>query len=148
MSDSDKYPPMADPSNIAKNWEAALLQDCGERRMKSIAKDFGLTGYSSLVKEKLLHLLFNHMTTLQDCVVCRGDCDPNKHLFPATEDAPPGHVSPTPRQTRKGTASNSPSSFVLRNDASKDKPVDDNTCLLYTSPSPRDVEESRMPSSA
>ena len=24
----------------------------------------------------------------------------------------------------------------------------DNTCLLYTSPSPRDVEESRMPSSA
>ena len=26
--------------------------------------------------------------------------------------------------------------------------VDGNTCLLYTSPSPRDVEESRMPSSA
>ena len=24
----------------------------------------------------------------------------------------------------------------------------DNSCLLYTSPSPRDVEESRMPSSA
>ena len=24
----------------------------------------------------------------------------------------------------------------------------DDTCLLYTSPSPRDVEESRMPSSA
>ena len=26
--------------------------------------------------------------------------------------------------------------------------VDDEICLLYTSPSPRDVEESRMPSSA
>ena len=26
--------------------------------------------------------------------------------------------------------------------------IDYNTCLLYTSPSPRDVEESRMPSSA
>ena len=26
--------------------------------------------------------------------------------------------------------------------------IDNNTCLLYTSPSPRDVEESRMPSSA
>ena len=26
--------------------------------------------------------------------------------------------------------------------------VDSGTCLLYTSPSPRDVEESRMPSSA
>ena len=26
--------------------------------------------------------------------------------------------------------------------------VDPGTCLLYTSPSPRDVEESRMPSSA
>ena len=28
----------------------------------------------------------------------------------------------------------------------KDEPI--NICLLYTSPSPRDVEESRMPSSA
>ena len=28
------------------------------------------------------------------------------------------------------------------------KSMDFNTCLLYTSPSPRDVEESRMPSSA
>ena len=26
--------------------------------------------------------------------------------------------------------------------------IDDSNCLLYTSPSPRDVEESRMPSSA
>ena len=26
--------------------------------------------------------------------------------------------------------------------------IDRNVCLLYTSPSPRDVEESRMPSSA
>ena len=26
--------------------------------------------------------------------------------------------------------------------------AEDNDCLLYTSPSPRDVEESRMPSSA
>ena len=70
MSDADKYPPMADPANIAKNWEAARLQDCGERRMKSIAKDFGITGYSSMVKEKLFYFLFNHMTTLQDCAVC------------------------------------------------------------------------------
>ena len=30
----------------------------------------------------------------------------------------------------------------------KQKVNDANTCLLYTSPSPRDVEESRMPSSA
>ena len=28
------------------------------------------------------------------------------------------------------------------------KPAVPQTCLLYTSPSPRDVEESRMPSSA
>ena len=28
------------------------------------------------------------------------------------------------------------------------KALRDETCLLYTSPSPRDVEESRMPSSA
>ena len=36
-----------------------------------------------------------------------------------------------------------------RSDASgADVIVDFTTCLLYTSPSPRDVEESRMPSSA
>ena len=28
------------------------------------------------------------------------------------------------------------------------KPQGENACLLYTSPSPRDVEKSRMPSSA
>ena len=31
---------------------------------------------------------------------------------------------------------------------SVDNLLDERTCLLYTSPSPRDVEESRMPSSA
>ena len=30
----------------------------------------------------------------------------------------------------------------------KDRYINIDTCLLYTSPSPRDVEESRMPSSA
>ena len=30
----------------------------------------------------------------------------------------------------------------------EEKPIKHFTCLLYTSPSPRDVEESRMPSSA
>ena len=29
-----------------------------------------------------------------------------------------------------------------------DRAAEDGSCLLYTSPSPRDVEESRMPSSA
>ena len=34
------------------------------------------------------------------------------------------------------------------NDSFKDFNQDSYSCLLYTSPSPRDVEESRMPSSA
>ena len=66
MGDTSKFPPMADSSCIAKNWEDALLQDCGERRMKAIAKDFGLTGYSSITKEQVFKMLFNHMTTVQD----------------------------------------------------------------------------------
>ena len=33
-------------------------------------------------------------------------------------------------------------------DGSPVEPIEPGTCLLYTSPSPRDVEESRMPSSA
>ena len=74
MSDSDKYPPLADSSCIAKNWQDALLQDCGERRMKQIAKDYGLSGYSGMQKEPLFKLLFNHMLTIQDCVPCDGDC--------------------------------------------------------------------------
>ena len=49
----------------------------------------------------------------------------------------------------EGLASISPGEGVLSEEGSKTVP---NTwaycCLLYTSPSPRDVEESRMPSSA
>ena len=39
---------------------------------------------------------------------------------------------------------------VLVSDISKDRAVDKSllTCLLYTSPSPRDISGSRMPSSA
>ena len=44
----NEYRPMADSNSIAKNWMDALLQDCDERRMKQIAKDYGLTGYSSM----------------------------------------------------------------------------------------------------
>ena len=45
--------------------------------------------------------------------------------------------------------------YVIGGDDSYEKEIDnqvmialDECCLLYTSPSPRDVEESRMPSSA
>ena len=38
--------------------------------------------------------------------------------------------------------------FAVLCDVSGIDETDRNTCLLYTSPSPRDVEESRMPSSA
>ena len=37
---------------------------------------------------------------------------------------------------------------MTRTEAAKVGGMDRQTCLLYTSPSPRDVEESRMPSSA
>ena len=33
-------------------------------------------------------------------------------------------------------------------DPSEDQPTEDSICLLYTSPSPRDMRRSRMPSSA
>ena len=36
----------------------------------------------------------------------------------------------------------------IENDTFKNNPDKEYVCLLYTSPSPRDVEESRMPSSA
>ena len=38
------------------------------------------------------------------------------------------------------------SSSQIDEDSEREEPI--NSCLLYTSPSPRDVEESRMPSSA
>ena len=39
-------------------------------------------------------------------------------------------------------------SLIAALDLASDLKEDLSTCLLYTSPSPRDVEESRMPSSA
>ena len=41
-----------------------------------------------------------------------------------------------------------PGVLVALNFKEGDSVVKDQVCLLYTSPSPRDVEESRMPSSA
>ena len=121
----DDYPPLADPNNIAKNWMDALLQNCGVPRMKLIAADYGLTGYSRMAKEDLFKLLFNHMLTLQECEVCQGDCDPNGHIFKATE-APPENVSPPPTaRNSRSTSRTSPSSFVGQNDNSKDNPVTD-----------------------
>ena len=37
---------------------------------------------------------------------------------------------------------------LIKNKALKKNPIKDQVCLLYTSPSPRDAHESRMPSSA
>ena len=93
--------------------------------MKAIAKDFGLTGYSSITKEQVFKMLFNHMTTVEDCGICQGDCDPLKHIFPATEEAPPSHSqsSPNAGRTTRTKGGVSPQSVVLRHDKSKDKPV-------------------------
>ena len=41
-----------------------------------------------------------------------------------------------------------PEKFIITLDGERIIHVDIKLCLLYTSPSPRDVEESRMPSSA
>ena len=38
--------------------------------------------------------------------------------------------------------------FALQKAAMENKPIRQRTCLLYTSPSPRDRQKSRMPSSA
>ena len=46
-------------------------------------------------------------------------------------------------EVQDGTIDNTSMTFVLEGTASTIQ-----VCLLYTSPSPRDVEESRMPSSA
>ena len=51
----------------------------------------------------------------------------------------PGEISNTILGKLEG---NNPAGSV------KDRPAMSMICLLYTSPSPRDVEESRMPSSA
>ena len=41
-----------------------------------------------------------------------------------------------------------PNQKLILREKAMSLPEWDNSCLLYTSPSPRDVEESRMPSSA
>ena len=43
---------------------------------------------------------------------------------------------------------NTPDTEVLTSEEQDSLEVGEKLCLLYTSPSPRDVEESRMPSSA
>ena len=52
------------------------------------------------------------------------------------------------RNKVSGEVSQLVSEIILKIRSKGDNALKDLTCLLYTSPSPRDVEESRMPSSA
>ena len=49
---------------------------------------------------------------------------------------------------KRGIETESDTDLLTRPDLEEDDGGHDRFCLLYTSPSPRDVEESRMPSSA
>ena len=54
----------------------------------------------------------------------------------------------TPYVERRGSGSSYDEKGEITPNSKKASDVFDMSCLLYTSPSPRDVEESRMPSSA
>ena len=58
-------------------------------------------------------------------------------------------VDQTPKQTEKEINTNSQDNNKNKDEGKiANSTNEDNSCLLYTSPSPRDVEEYRMPSSA
>jgi len=61
-------------------------------------------------------------------------------------DGPQGKFFPSSAQTKHG--GNIPSKYFMKSDACQRCHADIYNCLLYTSPSPRDLSTSRMPSSA
>ena len=73
--------------------------------------------------------------------------------LPTGDVMPPIHLSTTYENTQPGEyeyfygRSGNPTRELFERTMASLEGVD-NHCLLYTSPSPRDVEESRMPSSA
>ena len=76
--------------------------------------------------------------------------DGTSGLDKADDGVPPGgtHVYTWPVPDRAGPGPMDGSSVLWMYHSHVDEVRDINTCLLYTSPSPRDRQKSRMPSSA
>ena len=87
------YPAMASGNNCAKNWDAALLCNCTNDRMKIIANTLDVPIASRTRKHVLYQAIYDAMTNDQTCPQCPGgDCMPNDHMFAPTEQPPPGWV--------------------------------------------------------
>ena len=86
-----------------------------------------------------------------DWVPANGQVPSEMHPEMAMHDVTHAAGSPTPFQQPdvvQPQQFNQPPGFYPPQNQHFDVTQYANTCLLYTSPSPRDVEESRMPSSA
>ena len=92
-----------------------------------------------------------NQSLLNDSSIVNDDVDfPVSSLEPLREEEEEGGVDVEDDGTRNQTTSVIPSMANLveedeKNDEEGDKDI---VCLLYTSPSPRDRQKSRMPSSA
>ena len=84
--------------------------------MQAIALQYSLPNTTSLTKEPLYRAVFDHMQTIQDCVQCRGECDPAKHMFLPSKEAPTDRSpdsspSAKSRKTRSANNTASPTLF-------------------------------------
>ena len=96
------------------------------------------------------------LQTLRFICVCwppKRQCPISTHLLHNTEEllvfqATFSHVSPSRLTSTTQPLATVPGYHTISTIGSQLQPTSTNACLLYTSPSPRDRQKSRMPSSA
>ena len=107
---------LAEKGSTANNWEPAALHNFTKERMLNIARAFELANTLSLNKDPLFRAIYDHMLTVQDCTICRGECQPTDHLFPAIY-APPAKETAPPALAEvlspRGTSRRGPGTLSL-----------------------------------
>ena len=117
-----------------------VVQEAQYKRLKAIAHPQWVEAMATLINSKKPDVFRWHDS---------GDVQDEAHLnkiFEVCRATPAKrHWMPTREAWIKDHMQDAPKNLVVRFSSPM---VDQGPCLLYTSPSPRDVEESRMPSSA
>ena len=82
--------PIAPSKACAKDWDYALLKECSAKRLTGIAREHYPGCDPKANKPEKFQHIHDSMLDIQDCDVCKGNCNPATHYFPPSAPPPQG----------------------------------------------------------